>query len=237
MIDFTPFRSIRDKLLNFNKNIKINIDTLRTVVYKKTIRNYIDKKGFVLKKVQSHSRISINAKKQLWTKEVTSSYYLTIPLFKNIILTTPHKLNQQSSYKSFLLTAYGLFQPTMPLQMQSKKELAKLFDKFKVKSFDLTIDSPSPLMSLEDLRSFGMINTFHNTHYVNNPPKLQHISKIKLYDKAKQLLNQQGVIVEDLYRVELTIKTKGKLRDMFIPLEEIKAIFAKFDENQTTQKE
>ena len=61
MIDFTPFRSIRDKLEN--NSLKINIDTLKTSVNKSTIRNYIDKKGFNLKRVKNHSKISINAKK------------------------------------------------------------------------------------------------------------------------------------------------------------------------------
>jgi len=226
MIDFTPFHSIRDKLEN--NSLKINIDTLRTSVNKSTIRNYIDKKGFNLKRAENHSKISINTKKKLWTKEVTSLYYLLVPpAFKNIILSTPHKINQQSDYKAFMLTAYGLFQPHKPLHVESKKELEQIFNKFSVKSFDLAIDSPSPI-NLEDLRSFGMINHFHNTDYINNPLNLHHISKIKIYDKARQLREQQGVIIEPLHRLELTVQTKGKLRDMFVPLEEIEAVINKY---------
>jgi len=161
MIDFTPFHSIRDKLEN--NTLKINIDTLRTIVNKNTMKNYINKKGFILKKVENHSKISINAKKKLWTKEVTSLYYLSIPpRFKNIILSTPHKINQQSDYKEFNLVAYGLFQPNKPLHVETKKELVQMFDKFRVKSFDLTIDSIDPLISLGDLRSFGMVISYQH---------------------------------------------------------------------------
>jgi len=56
---------------------------------------------------------------------------------------------------------------------------------------------------------------------------LHHISKIKIYNKSKQLEEQQGVIIKPIHRLELTIQTKGRLRDMLIPLEEIEAVMDK----------
>lgn len=225
MIHFTPFRSVR--YLFTNNSININIDTLTSIVRKETINKYIIKEQFTKEKVKRHTKISINAKKQLFDKkEVTSSYQVKLPQFENITLSTPHHINQSTDYKCYKLSAFGLFQPHKPISQNTKKHLQKLFNKFKLHSFDLAIDSKEPLMDKDTLRNFGAITEHQNTIYVNNPINFKHITKIKTYDKAKQIKGQQKQHIPPLYRLELTIRTNGKLKDMFIPLEEIERILS-----------
>ena len=237
MIHFTPFRSVR--YLFTNNSININIDTLRAIVRKETVNKYIIKKQFIKEVVKKNTKISGNVKKQLFDKkEVTSSYRVILPEFKNIKLSTPHRINQLTDYKCYKLSAFGLFQPHKPISQNTKQHLQKLFNKFSLDSFDLSIDSTHPLMDEATLRTFGAVNIYRNTIYVNNPPNLKHISKIKIYNKAKQLQDQQKTYIPPLYRLELTIQTKGKLKDMFIPIEEIEKVLsvAKFHDSQNSDR-
>lgn len=211
MIDFSHLRSID------RKNYKFSIDTLTKTVRKKAINKYISNESFYIKEVKAHSKISSNVKKKLWTREVTSSYQVHTPYFKNITLETPHALNQESNYRKYLLTAFGLSQPNKPLHEKTKRELAKLFNKFGVDSFDLAIDLNYPI-NTNVLNKFGVITRYENTMYINTPI-FSYITKLKYYDKS---LQQQ--LKKPLYRLELTIQTHGKLKDMFIADEELHQI-------------
>lgn len=236
MIHFTPLRNIR--YLFTNNSININIDTLTSIARKETINKYIIKEHFTKEEVKDHSKITIRAKKMLWTKEVTSAYQVKTPEFKNILLSTPHHINQLTDYKCYKLSAFGLFQPHKPITQSTKQHLQKLFNKFSLYSFDLSIDSTHPLMDEATLRTFGAVTLCYDTIYVNNPLKLKHISKIKIYNKAKQLQDQQKTNIPPLYRLELTIQTKGKLKEMFIPIEEIEKVLsvAKLHNSQNSDR-
>lgn len=216
-MEFTPLRSIS------KKNYKFSIDTLSKTVTKSRLKSYLNKVAFLTKKIQAHSKISCNAKKRLFTSEITSASQIITPHFKNLIAETPHELNQKSDYKKCNLIAFGLSQPHKPLHVKAKEELQGIFNTFGVDSFDLSIDNDIPI-SNELLGVFGMIEIHKNTAYVNNPPVFSYIQKIKYYNKALQLKEQQGVIIPPLYRLELTISSNGKLKELFIPHDEINQI-------------
>lgn len=218
MIDFTPFRNV-EYILN-NSAYKISIDTLRSLVYKKTLLNYVSKKDFEIKSIKSHSPISANVKKLLWTKQVTASKQIITPHFKNITASTPHYLNQESNYRKFNLVAFGLSQYKKTLHEEAKEELMKMFNKFSVTSFDLSIDFSTPL-DTSLLKNLGDITSKYSTVYVNKPYNLRKIAKMCYYDKAKK-----DNLPYPLYRLELTIKTHGKLKDMFIPHNEIQNVLS-----------
>ncbi len=222
MIDFTSFRSVR---VNLKENsLKFSIDTIRKTVRKDRLKRYIEKMNYKIKTVKSYSKISINAKKALFTKEITSLKQIFTPHYKNILVSTPHYLNRKSNYRKCILTSFGLSQYTKPLPMKAKEEIGKLFNTFGVDSIDLAIDSHNPIKR-GDLGIFGIVEHHRNTSYVNNPLNFSHITKIKYYDKTLQLREQQGLLIDRLiYRLELTIKTNGKLKDLYVPIEEIKAI-------------
>lgn len=216
MIENTPFRNV-EYILN-NSAYKISIDTLRSLVYKRTFFDYVYKKGFNVKSIKSHSKISANVKKLLWTKKVTGLKQIITPHFKNIITSTPHHINQESNYRKSNLTAFGLSQYNKPLHVEAKKEMIQLFTKFGVTSYDLAIDSSSPL-DTSLLSNFGEITRKYSTLYVNKPHSLNHIRKICYYNKG-----QKDNLPYQLYRLELTVKTHGKLKDMFLPDEEIRQV-------------
>lgn len=216
MIEFSPFRNV--EYILSNSAFDISIDTLRSSVYKRTLFDYVSKRGFEVENIKSHSKISANAKKLLWTKQATGLKQIIIPRFKNIITTTPHRLNQESNYKKTNLTAYGLSQHKKTLHVEAKKELVQIFNKFGVTSFDLSIDSSTPL-DTSLLQNFGETANKYSTIYVNKPHSLRYITKMCYYDKA-----QKDNLPYPLYRLELTIKTHGKLKNMFIPYEEIRQI-------------
>ena len=222
MIDFTPFRNV-EYILN-NSVHKISIDTLRSLVYKRTLFDYITKRGFEVKNIKSHSKISANVKKLLWTKKVTGLKQIITPTFKNIITSTPHYLNQATDYKKCRLVAFGLSQYNKPLHVDARKELVQMFNKFDVVSFDLSIDFSTPL-DTSVLSNFGEITSKYSTIYINKPYSLNNIAKICYYDKG-----QKDNLPYPLYRLELTIQTNGKLKNIFIPSEEILQVIAEINE-------
>ncbi len=79
-----------------------------------------------------------------------------MPSTKNIYLATPYKLNQKSDYRKCNLVAFGLSQPNKPLHVEAKQELANIFNKFEVSSYDLAIDSSFPI-DTSLLNNFGAI--------------------------------------------------------------------------------
>jgi repressor of nif and glnA expression len=211
MIDYAPFRNVE------HKSVKISIDSIRSQAYKSTLKAFINKQGYKLKEIKSYSKISINAKKLLWSKEVTSLHQLHISHFKNIYVATPHKLNQKSEYRKCNIVAFGLSQITRPLHVETKQQLADIFNKFGVTSLDLSVDSEIPI-DTSLLEDFGTVTKAFTTCYINKP-NIPHISKICYYDKSfKDSLSRP------LYRLELTIRASGKLKDLFIPYDEIKKV-------------
>ena len=222
MIEFTPYRNV-ENIIN-NSAYKISIDTLRSLVYKRTLFDYLTKRGLKVKNIKSHSKISANVKKLLWTKKTTGVKQIITPYFKNIIVTTPYYLNRESNYRKFSLIAFGLSQYNKPLHAEAKKELLQMFSKFDVTSYDLSIDLSHPL-DTSILSNFGEITSKYSTIYINKPYGFNNIAKICYYDKGrKDNLHYQ------LYRLELTIKTKGKLQDMFLPDGEIHQIIEKISD-------
>jgi len=221
MIGFRAFPSMS------KKNYDFSIDTLTQTVRKDRLNKYFSKVGFLLQKIEAHNKISYNAKRRAFSNEVTSASQIITPHFKNLTIETPHELNQQSNYRKCNLIAFGLSQPHRPLHVKAVEELQHMFNTFGVDSFDLAIDSHVPI-NTSLLKHFGAITIHYNTIYINEPPRFSYISKIKYYDKALQLKDQQGIILpHPLYRLELTIKTNGKLKDMFIPVEEIREVIKK----------
>lgn len=216
MLEFTPFRSV---VQNMPQNsLKVSIDTLELEANKRTLESYLKKRGFSILMVKAHSKISANAKKKRVTKEVTSLYQVQMKNFSNILLDTPHALNQKSNYKKYHLTAFGLSQYHKPLHVEAKRELEKLFNRFGVTKYDLTIDRVTPVKK-NSLRAFGVLTSMQNTLYINQPLFFSYIERIRYYDKAFK----DGLDFP-LYRIELTIKCKGKLKDMFIPYEEVQRV-------------
>lgn len=213
MINYTPFPNVIDKLNN--NELKFSIDTLRVEVRKNTMNKYCNKNNYEISPIKNHSKISINAKKELWTKEVTSKYQLITPDYKNVTLSTPHYLNQSSGYKKYFLVTFGLSQPKKPLSINAMKNVEALYNKFGVDSFDLSIDSTKPLNE-DSFGLFGLITRCNTTIYINNPIGFPHISKMCYYDKA-----YKDGLHYPLYRLELKINTFGKLGNMFIPISEI----------------
>jgi len=216
MIDFSPFPNV-DRISPFS-HLRISIDTIRISPYKNTISKYIANKDFKLETIKSNSKISANVKKLLWNKQTTSLKRIIMPHFKNIIMATPDYLNQKSNYKKCVVTAFGLSQPNKPLHVEAKEELQHLFNKFNIISFDLSIDSSKPI-DTSHLGVFGAVTRKYTTQYINKPLYLSSVSKICYYDKSfKDNLSYP------LYRLELTIKTSGRLREMIIPFDEIELI-------------
>ena len=213
MIEFTPLRSVR------KKGIEISIDTLTTTARKDTLKKYILKEGFSLNKIKSNSRISAKVKKQLFTREVTSAFQVFTPEFKNIILTTPPKLNDQSNYRKYQVTAFGLSQPNNPLHVKAKTNINNLFNKFKVDSFDLSFDTSVPIDE-DRLKLFGATTQGSaTTLYVNDPMRFSYITKLCYYHK-----HIKDDLSYPLYRLEATITSNGRLNDMFIPKDEIQEL-------------
>lgn len=216
MLEFTPFRSV---VKNMPENsLKVSIDTLELEASKRTLERYLNKRGFSLLLVKAHSKISANAKKKRVTKEVTSLYQVSTPYFKNILIDTPHQLNQNSNYSKYHLTAFGLSQYHKPLHVGAKRELEKLFNRFGVTKYDLAIDRVTPI-DKSSLRAFGMLTNMQNTLYINRPLFFSYIERIRYYDKAFK----DGLDFP-LYRIELTIKCKGKLKELFIPHDEVREV-------------
>ena len=163
-----------------NISLKIGIDSIRATPLKSTIEKIITQTGWHKKEVQSHSKISAHAKRKLVTKEVTSSYYLiTQTGFKNILLETPHTLNQSSNYKKYKLTIYGLSQPKKPLSYATIDELHSLLKRLEVIEIDICLDSTNAL-NMEALRPFGAIDEHFTTAYLQT-------QRIKLHHKAMLL--------------------------------------------------
>ncbi len=216
MMKNNPLRSVSKNFIE--KRLKFSIDTLRTEVRKDTFINYCKRSSCSIIEVKKNTPISINAKRKIFTKEVTSMHQIQTPNFSNVIISTPHKLNQESDYKKCRLTAFGLSQPDKPLRDEATENIIKIFNKFGVTSFDLAIDSEAPF-NTSLLSYFGVSVQCLNTIYINEPLNLSYIAKIKHYDKA-----YKDNLPNPLYRLELTIKTSGKFEDMFIPAEEISQI-------------
>ncbi len=186
--------------------LDIQIDSIRLEVLKNTIIKTAKKLNFELYEVKKNSKISTKAKKKKHTKEITSSHYIQTPSgFKNILLETPHELNQRSDYKKYLLTIFGLSQPNKPLSQDTINEILNFIKNLEVFELDISIDSTKPL-SIEALLVFGAINKSHATSYINRPMGLAYITKLCYYNK--QFKDQ---LEAPLYRLELTCKSKGKL--------------------------
>lgn len=202
-----------------NLSLRLGIDSIRATPLKSTIEKILSQTGWIKKEVQSHSKISAHAKRKKATKEVTSAFYIiTHTGFKNIILETPHALNQSSNYTKYKLTIYGLSQPNKPLSSATIEELQCLLKRLEVIEMDISLDSTNAL-NLEALRAFGVIDTHFTTTYLHNPKGLSYITKLCYYDKqAKDHLK------DALYRLELTCTTRGKIGALFVPFDEVKAI-------------
>lgn len=215
--DFTSLRDLA-KNRHFPNVSKIDVDSIRVTVLKKTVHKLL-KHGWRIEKVKSHSPISIHAKQKLFTKEVTSLYYLIVPCgFKNIILETPHFLNASSDYKKYKLTIFGLSQPKKPLTDETIRHIKFLLKRLEIEEIDICIDSPS-LINDEVFKAFGKHNKCHSTLYINKPLGLNYITKICYYNKQFK-----DTLKEHLYRLELTCKTRGKIGTLFVPYDEVETV-------------
>lgn len=199
--------------------LRLGIDSIRATPLKSTIEKILSQTGWIKKEVQSHSKISAHAKRKKATKETTSTFYIiTHTGFKNILLETPHALNQSSNYTKYKLTIYGLSQPKRLLSSATIEELQRLLKRLEVQELDICIDSNNAL-NLEGLRAFGVIDPCFTTSYLHNPKGLSYITRLCYYDKqAKDHLK------DALYRLELTCITRGKIGALFVPFDEVKAI-------------
>lgn len=202
-----------------NLSLRLGIDSIRATPLKSTLERILSQTGWNKKEVQSHSKISAHAKRKKATKEVTSSHYIiTHTGFKNILLETPHALNQSSNYTKYNLSIFGLTQPKKPLNSATIEELQCLLKRLEVIEMDICLDSTNAL-NLEGLRAFGMINTHFTTAYLHNPKGLSYITKLCYYDKQAK-----DHLINALYRLELTCQTRGKIGTLFVPIDEVKAI-------------
>lgn len=192
-------------------------DTLRAIVRKKTFKAYCIKQGYKIKEIKSHSKISSNAKRLLFTKEVTSLHQIIAPDgYKNIYLSTPHHLNQSSNYTKGFLVAFGLGSYKKPLTDEAKEDIITLFNRFSVDSADIARDTPLK-PNIEDLTAFGEVITYLSSYYVNNPLGLTDVTKIKLYDKALK-----DKLSKPLFRLEFTLKASAKIDNLMLNDREIK---------------
>ena len=215
--DFTSLRELA-KNRHFPNVSKIDVDSIRVIVLKKTMQKLL-KYGWRLEKVKSHTPISIHAKQKLSTKEVTSLYYLIAPSgFKNITLETPHCLNASSDYKKYKLSIFGLSQPKKPLTDETIGHIKFLLKRLEIDEIDICIDS-SLVVNDEAFKAFGKHNKRYSTLYVNNPLGLTYITKVCYYDKQFK-----DKLKESLYRLELTCKTRGKIGTLFVPYDEVETV-------------
>lgn len=150
------------------------------------------------------------------TKEFTSTCnMITTRKFHNILITTPHALNQSSNYKKYMLELFGLHQPNRLLDSEIIGELKLLIHRLEIIEIDICFDSDLPL-NLNALKYFGKPTFCFTTCYLNNPIGLSYITKICYYDKrVKDHLSKA------CYRLELTCITKGKIGELFIPYDEV----------------
>lgn len=193
-------------------------DSIRAIVRKKSFKNYCIKQGYKIKEVKTHSRISANAKKMLFTKEVTSLHQIITPKFKNIYLSTPYRLNKSSNYTKGLLVVFGLGSYKKPLHNEAIEDIIRLFSRFKIVSVDIARDVQSE-PNIKGLRAFGEVITYLSSFYVNNPLNLNSVSKIKVYNKCLK-----DRLSTSLYRVELTLKANAKLDNLILADNEIKEV-------------
>ena len=201
------------------RNWKLGIDSIRSTPLKATIKSIATQTGWKLEKVQSHSKISAHAKKKTASKEITSLWQLiTKTGFGNILLETPHAINQSSEYKKYQLTIFGLSQPNKPLNNATIGELQHLLKRLEVSEIDICFDSTNPL-NMEAFKLFGTIDTHFSTTYLHNPRGLTYITKLCYYNKQRK-----DSLSMPLYRLELTCKTRGKIGTLFIPLDDIRTI-------------
>ncbi|ATB70386.1 hypothetical protein SJPD1_2290 [Sulfurospirillum diekertiae] len=201
-------------------SLRLGIDSIRVTPLKSTIERILSQTGWIKKEVQSHSKISAHAKRKKATKEITSAFYIiTHTGFKNILLETPHALNQSSNYTKYKLTIFGLSQPNKPLSNATLEELHSLLKRLEVIELDICIDSTNALNLEALLRAFGIKDPCFTTSYIHNPKGLSYITKLCYYDKqAKDHLK------DALYRLELTCTTRGKIGALFVPFDEVKVI-------------
>lgn len=191
---------------------KINIDSTRLVLLKKTLKDYLARMPkWKFAEIKKNSRISAHAKNKAMTKEFTSIYHMiTTRKFQNILITTPHALNQSSNYKKYMLELFGLHQPNKPLDSEVIEELKLLIHRLEIIEIDICFDSELPL-NINALKCFGKQTFWFTTCYINNPIGLSYITKICYYNKkAKDHLSKP------CYRLELTCTTKGKIGELFI---------------------
>lgn len=196
---------------------KINIDSLRIVLLKKTLKSFLERMPkWKLEEVQKNTRISAHAKHKAMTKECTSVYgMITARKFQNILITTPHALNQSSNYKKYMLEAFGLHQPSKLLDSEVIDELKQLINRLEISEIDICIDSELPL-DMNALKMFGRQTFYFSTCYINNPIGLSYITKICYYDKRVK-----DHLEKPCYRLELRCITKGKIGTLYIPYDEV----------------
>jgi len=201
-------------------SLEIGVDTLTTTANKSALKTYCDTNGFLSKKIESHSKISANVKRTLFDREYTNQHQIITPSgYKNLITRCNTTLNRLSDHKKAELIAFGLASRKSPLHVNMMvDEVTGLFNRFGVESFDLCIDAYQPIQE-ERLKPFGKVEQYLSTLYINEPLRTVYITKMKLYDKAAK-----DKLSYNLWRLELTIQTKGKLQNMFIPTDEIKSI-------------
>ena len=205
------------------RNWKLGIDSIRSTPLKATIKSIATQTGWKLEKVQSHTKISAHAKRKTASKEITSLWRLmTKSGFGNILLETPNELNQSSDHKKYKLTIFGLSQPNKPLSNATLEELHSLLKRLEVIELDICIDSNNAL-NLEALNTFGAIDTHYTTSYLHMPRGLSYITKLCYYNKQAK-----DNLLEPLYRLELTCKTRGHIGTLFVPINEIKTILDRF---------
>ena len=202
-----------------NISLNLGIDSIRATPLKSTIKKVVAKLNWTLEKVQSHTKISAHAKRKTASKEITSLWRLmTKSGFGNILLETPNELNQSSDHKKYKLTIFGLSQPNKPLSNATLDELHSLLKRLEVIELDICIDSSNAL-NLEGLSTFGVIDTHYTTSYLHTPRGLSYITKLCYYNKQAK-----DNLLEPLYRLELTCKTRGHIGTLFVPIDEIKTI-------------
>lgn len=206
-----------------NIPLNLGIDSIRATPLKSTIKKVVAKLNWTLEKVQSHTKISAHAKRKTASKEITSLWRLiTKSGFGNILLETPNELNQSSDHKKYKLTIFGLSQPNKPLSNATLEELHSLLKRLEVIELDICIDSNNAL-NLEALNTFGAIDTHYTTSYLHKPRGLSYITKLCYYNKQAK-----DNLLEPLYRLELTCKTRGHIGTLFVPIDEIKTILDRF---------
>ncbi len=201
------FPSISNNISNISNYI-IGIDTLRAQVYRDTFHRFLSSHNKKFERVRPHTKVSINAK----NKKSGGKRYLA----DNGVIIKP---SQEKNGRTYEIEAYGLAQYKKP--KRDYDFIQCLFYKFGLSGFDLAIDFEKPL-DIKCLNKYGRGSWFQSTYYLNRPIGLEHIERVKYYDKARQ-----SELSYPVYRLEITCRVLKRVKaseGIQIPTNEIKSI-------------